>query len=178
MTLCLRNYRNSCFVNTSLQIMYSIPEVRDFFTTGLTGSSTEHPPVSGELTRLFREEGRFNTACRIRYLVSQSTGDIRFNQGTEEDSSEFLATLLSVLQAELANCHAASVLLQKFWGREKTVRKFTCRREGNCLRCGLHPPAEEQNFQFIKLAVPHQETVELNQLLVSYQSPAVSAAMR
>ena len=173
------NRSNSCFANVSLQLLNSIPEVKNLFTTGLTGSPAEHP-VSWELGRLMREAGRghVNTACRLRDLVSQSTGDIRFNRGTQEDSSEFLTTLLSVLQAELANCHAASMILKKFWGREKTVRKFTCRREGYCPTCGHLPRTEEQDIQFVKLSVPHQETVELSQLLVDYQSPAASATMR
>ena len=111
-------------------------------------------------------------------MVAQSTGDIRFNQGTQEDSSEFFATLLSVLQAELGNYPIARQALKKFWGREKTARKFICRREGYCPTCGHIPPAEVQNFQFLKLAVPHQETVELNKLLVDYQSPVASSTMR
>ena len=177
MRLCLRNYRNSCFINSSIQLLYSIRDVRNLFTTGLIGSPAEHP-VTGELGRLFREAGQVvNSACRLRYLVAQSTGDFRFNQGSEEDSSEFLTTLLGVLQAELSNYPIASQLLNNFWGREKTDRKFTC-RDGFCQTCGHLPPAEEQNFQFLKLAVPQQETVELSQLLVSYQSPTSSATMR
>ena len=79
MTLKLMNRKNSCFVNVCIQLLYSIPEVKELFTTGLIGSPAEHP-VSSELGRLMRETGCVNMACILRDLVSQSTGDIRFNR--------------------------------------------------------------------------------------------------
>ena len=91
MTLKLSNARNSCFVNTCLQLLYTIPEVRDLFT-GLPGTPAEYP-VAWELGRLMREAGRVNTACRLRYLVAHSTIDLnsRLSFGQlAADASSFL----------------------------------------------------------------------------------------
>ena len=120
--LKLRNVRNSCFINSSLQLLLSIPEVKKFFSIGLTGSPVEQP-VSWEISRLVKAK-TLSDASRLRYLVSRSTGDIKYDRGTEEDSCEFLTTLIHVLQSELKHDQAGLNLLQRFWGLEKTNRKF------------------------------------------------------
>ena len=82
-----------------------------------------------ELNRIFRAGDTLNTGCRVRLLVSQISGDPRFYRGTEEDASEFISALLNSLAVELEqNFHGMS-LLSKFWGKEKTQRKFRSNRQ-------------------------------------------------
>ena len=120
--MSLINKNNACFINTSLQVLFSIPDVRHYISA-FSGSSVLQP-VTSELARMFREAGRSATACRLRNQLAQATGDERFNIGSEEDSSEFLAVLLSVVEREVQNDQAGSKLMQKFRGKEKIQRKF------------------------------------------------------
>ena len=81
-----------------------------------------------ELNRLFSARGNLNTACKVRYIVSQRSGDPRFYRGTEEDSSEFMDALLNSLAVELEENLEGISILEKFWGREVTKRKFRSNR--------------------------------------------------
>ena len=72
-----KDEKNLCFVNTSLQLLYSIPEVRHFFKdriyrTGYKGRL----PVSDEIFRIFKAEGQSRTtASELRRLVGHFMED-------------------------------------------------------------------------------------------------------
>ena len=120
--MILRNMQNSCFALSALQTIFSIPEFRLYITT-FVGSPVLQP-VTTELARMFREADRLGTACRLRNQLAQSTGDERFNVGSQEDSSEFLAVLLSVVKEEVQHDETGKSIMKKFLGREKIERKF------------------------------------------------------
>ena len=70
-----------------------------------------------------------NSVCQIRYLVGLNGGDMeRFDQGSEEDTSEFLLALLQCLGAELSGSVEGTVTLNRFWGKEQIQRKFLSNR--------------------------------------------------
>ena len=124
--LTLSNRFNSCFINTSLQLLFAIEEFREYILK-FSGSRFDQP-VTSELSSLFRPQpGRLTSACGLRYWVAQSMGDQRFNRGTEEDSTEFLLTLFMVLEREWENSEEGIALLNKFRGKEKIQRKFVNR---------------------------------------------------
>ena len=60
----LREENNLCFVNTSLQLLYSIPEIRDFFKNKAYKTDlTARLPLSDEISRIFKTEGRYKTSA-------------------------------------------------------------------------------------------------------------------
>ena len=65
--------KNLCFVNASLQLLYSIPDVRNFFKDRAYRTDTPlRFPISDELSRIFRTAGQFRTsAAEIRRLTAQ-----------------------------------------------------------------------------------------------------------
>ena len=59
-----RDEKNLCFVNTSLQLLYSISEVRDFFQEKVYRKNyKERLPISDEVSRIFKTEGQFRTSA-------------------------------------------------------------------------------------------------------------------
>ena len=65
--------KNLCFVNASIQLLYSIPDVRDFFKKKeYRLDFPERLPVCDELSRIFKTEGMFVTsAAELRRLTGQ-----------------------------------------------------------------------------------------------------------
>ena len=68
-----REEKNLCFVNTSLQLLYSIKDVRDFFKDKVYKTNlAERLPVSDEISRIFKTEGKCRTsAAELRRLIGQ-----------------------------------------------------------------------------------------------------------
>ena len=167
--LRLMNEKNSCFANAGLSMLYSIQEVREIFQSDLwkAGSRPQEQPLSAEVARLFQNAGNLDSACHVRTLVSQYIGDQRFSRGTQEDSTEWLETLVNLLNMELPH---NLELDQKFRGEMAIQRKFV-NRVGTCGSCGQFPEVRTQAYQFIKLDVPLSDTpIQLSCLLENYLS--------
>ena len=86
-----REEKNLCFVNASIQLLYSIPEVREFFTKReYRISSGERLPYSDEISRIFRTGGEFTTsAAELRRLVGHHHRRIDLCNGSQQDMEEF-----------------------------------------------------------------------------------------
>ena len=55
----LTSERNLCYVNTELQLLYSIPDVYQFFTSKKYKENyTERLPICDEISRIFGTGGR------------------------------------------------------------------------------------------------------------------------
>ena len=69
----LKSEKNLCYVNTELQLLYSTPDVRSFFTSKTYRENFQgRLHVCDELSRLFRTKGQFQTsAAELRRLVGQ-----------------------------------------------------------------------------------------------------------
>ena len=92
--------RNLCFVNASIQLLHSIPEVNEFFTQRVYRiSSKEKLPISDEISRIFRTGGEFRTsAAELRRLVGHHHRRIDISDGSQQDMEEFTRLLLECLE--------------------------------------------------------------------------------
>ena len=55
-----RSEKNLCYVNTELKLLYSIPDVKDFFVSKKYRENyQEKLPICDELSRMFKTQGRF-----------------------------------------------------------------------------------------------------------------------
>ena len=72
----LRSERNLCYINTELQLLYSIPEVNEFFVSKqYRKSCTQKLPICDEISRIFGTRGQFPTsAAELRRLVETLHG--------------------------------------------------------------------------------------------------------
>ena len=68
-----REEKNLCFVNTSLQLLYSIKEIRDLYKNKVYRENPAQKfPVSDELSRIFRTAGECKTsAAELRRLTGK-----------------------------------------------------------------------------------------------------------
>ena len=64
------------------------------------------------------------TACVVRRIVSDYTGDPKYVSGSEEDAQEFLMQMVNTLGAELEGNEGGISALNKLWGTTLTTRKF------------------------------------------------------
>ena len=65
--------KNLCFVNATLQLLHSIPDVKVFFKQKeYRLNYIERLPVCDEISRIFRTEGKFRTStAELRRLTGQ-----------------------------------------------------------------------------------------------------------
>ena len=107
-----RNERNLCFVNSSLQLLYSVPDINDFFKSrSYRENFTGKLPVSDEMSRIFRTEGEtMASAAELRRLIGQYNRRPDIYNGSQQDMEEFTRLLLTCIEKELEN----SVLRQEY----------------------------------------------------------------
>ena len=113
--------KNLCFVNISLQLLYSIPEVRHFFKDRIYRADYKgRLPVSDEIFRIFKTEGQFRTtASELRRLVGHIHGRLDICDGSQHDMEEFTRLLLECLEKELENVNTqSSRFMEKFIGQD------------------------------------------------------------
>ena len=173
-TLKLLNIGNSCYINSCLQLLYSLPKFRDFISRRdfhMPGH-TWPQPVCEELYYLFTNPSQLNSACTLRHLISVSMSNNNFNNASMQDSEEFfLATLESVFK-ELSEYNVIGrAMIGEFTGRESRIRKFQSQTvSGSCPVCQTLPRGEEENFKVLTLDLPvvTDISLELSSLLASH----------
>ena len=169
--------KNLCFVNTALQLLHSDQEFRDFFIHKVFRNNENRSfPICDELSCIFRKEGTFSaSAAELRRLVGLFSGIDEISDGQQKDITHFLRLLLQTIQMELSNQpQEISALINKFWGKEKTVRKCVHTQDGACGRCHNFPRIEEENFNILKLnLVQHVDEISLDNLIGNYFSESV-----
>ena len=99
--------------------------------------------------------------------MAQKTGT-NWHSGRQEDASEFLLALLSILERELKDFPSYRRVLDRLYGRELDKKKFLDNPSGSCVRCGTFPSSSHQPFLTLMLTVPNCKSVELQKLLQSY----------
>ena len=125
----LESERNICFINTALQLLFSVPRMKTFFHMKEYRLSTEKKrrmQICDEVARLFSSAGKVSSsAAELRRLVASKSGRNYLNDGTQQDTVEFLTTLLQEVEEEIsANNWEAKVVVQEFCGTEKNEKKF------------------------------------------------------
>ena len=171
--------KNLCFVNASLQLLYAIPEVRNFFKDRAYRTDTPlRFPISDELSRIFRMTGEFSTsAAEIRRLTAHHHGRQDICSGNQQDMEEFTRLLLECLEHELKNVNESSAnFLSKFIGMDMDMKLFLT-ADGACQK-GHRPRNEPQIFRTIKLVVPDTErNLSLNNMVYNHYSMGSESIM-
>ena len=81
------------------------------------GKSTSHYKLCRALLSLYSEKTRERSAAPIRKLVAQMTGKGFLADGTQQDSHEFLSSLISVMVEELQTWDVFSAVNKEHWGK-------------------------------------------------------------
>ena len=171
----LSSETNICFVNTALQLLHSVDRMKTFFKLKeyrLSSEQQRQMKVCDEISRLFNSGENFLlTAAEVRNLVASKSGREYLNDGSQQDTVEFLTTLLQVVHEEISlNNWEAKVVIQEFWGIEKTEKKFL-NKTGVCRQCKLSPREEVERFQVLQLDIPDtSRVITLEQVLQNYYS--------
>ena len=171
-TFNIEETRNLCFVNATIQILHSIPDIRTYFkTVDYVASDPNSFTVSKELTRIFQNGGKSSvSAAKLRKLIGQSSGRNDISDGSQQDFMDFHSLLLKVLWDELlmkGDVYGLS-LIHQFYGKEKNEKKFIHTQKASCSQ-GHSTRTEEEDFQTIKLAVPvSSQDISLNNLISNH----------
>ena len=163
-----REEKNLCFVNTSLQLLYSIKDVRDFFKDKVYQTDlAERLPVSDEISRIFKTEGKCRTsAAELRRLIGQYHRREDICNGSQQDMQEFTTLLLDCIEQELKSVNEhKSKFINKFTGTELNRKVFKNTRDGACQK-GHKFRSEPEIFRTIKLSVPDTDSeLSLNNMI-------------
>ena len=114
---------NICFVNSTLQFL----KVTGFFTfilsnlpVLLVGTAENSLKGCKSLFKIYSQQTtREASAASVRRCVAQHSGKTYLNDGTQQDASEFLRSLLAMLSAELATSEVFDSVQRDHWGSEK-----------------------------------------------------------
>ena len=171
----LKSERNICFINTALQLLHSVPRMKRFFQMREYRLSTEGKKkmqICDEIARIFSSDGSLSsTAAELRRLVATKSGRNYLNDGTQQDTVEFLTILLQEVEEEISvNNWEAKVVIQEFWGTEKKEKRFV-NRTGICSKCKSSPRDEVERFQVLQLDIPNtSRVISLNGVIETYFS--------
>ena len=150
----LKAEKNLCFVNATLQLLYSIPDVRIFFKKKeYRQNHAEGLPVCDEISRIFKSDGKFRTsAAELRRLTGQYYRRVDICDGVQQDMEEFTRMLLDLIEHELSRVgYESSRIMKKYWGKETNRKLFLNTVNGACKQ-GHEPRTEEEKFRVIRLS--------------------------
>ena len=86
--------RNICFVNSSIQLLWSIPLIREFFQYEMYSDFSEkNHRMCTEITKLFTRKEIQSTAT-LRILLGSKRGLQRFLDGTQQANHLYFARIL------------------------------------------------------------------------------------
>ena len=172
--------KNLCFVNASLQLLYSIPDVRDFFKDKeYRLNYKERLPLCDEICRIFRTEGKFRTSsAELRRLTGQYHRREDISDGTQQDMEEYTRLLLELIENELGLVgESSSRFMAKFLGKEMNKKMFLNTRDGSC-KFGHKPRREEEMFRVLRLKVPDtSRDLSLNNLTHNHFAESTDTIM-
>ena len=82
--------------------------------------------ICDEISRLFSSDGSFSSsAAELRRLVATKSDRNYLDDGSQQDTVEFLTTLLQEVEGEISETNwEAKVVIQEFWGTEKKKKVF------------------------------------------------------
>ena len=161
---------NLCFVNATVQTIYQITDLRDYFKS-LNHEDLDNQPICREITRIFKSEGKsVESTSKLRKLVAESSGQGYMADGSQQDLMHFHDLLLKSVHSELTmkNDHVGLRKIHQFYGMEKNVKKFLQTRDGKC-RKGHSIRTEEESFQVIQLTIPQTEQeISVNNVIANH----------
>ena len=178
--LQLSNTNNDCFVNSVLQIL-SASDYATFLRTDvaniLEGTSPQCYTITKLLSSLYSTETRDHiSTATIRSHVALMSGKLYLDQGTQQDSEEFLCALEETLSEELSAVREFRNLRSNHWGKKQTRRLFRDNsKDGTCSTCGLYPSIAEEPFFILQLNIPHcASSISLASVIQSHFSESTN----
>ena len=168
---------NICFVNASIQL-FRMTGYAQFLLTHmeplLVGQvDTVNYKCCRALLSLYTESSnRGRSAANVRRLVSAWSLKRHLNNGSQQDASEFLDSLVNVVISECSAIEAFVAVQSSHWGNVQIRKVFLDNPpDGACKKCGKFPSLMADKFQSLKLTVPHSNLpVALESLIFEYFS--------
>ncbi|KAK9809909.1 hypothetical protein WJX72_001429 [[Myrmecia] bisecta] len=102
-TVGLENLGNTCFLNSILQCLTSIPELVQYFLQGdsaMTSGSKVASAYAALVLKIWQAQSG-DVVSPSKFLSQVSSWDRRWGNGRQHDAQEFLHSLLEALQLEL-----------------------------------------------------------------------------
>ena len=120
----LNEEKNLCFVNSALQLLNSINELKNLFVSKRYRKNLhDTSPISDELSRLFSLEGKVTgSAGALRQMVGQSSGKHYLYSGSQQDVCEFC--LKNLQRSLVRQMNTPFQLCLNFGVRKKKARSL------------------------------------------------------
>ena len=96
--------RNACFVNGSLQLINSVPDVRSYFVEEkFRTDDSQQFPICDQISEIFRASTDIvSSAGKVRELVASSRPEYGYlNKGDHQDLTVFLMIMLDLIDKEM-----------------------------------------------------------------------------
>ena len=171
---------NICFVNSSIQLLCSIPFIREFFQLEMYSISPQRSyKLCSEMKRLFCRKGS-SSAAILRMLIGSKRGLFRFMDYSQQDAVDFLLNLINEIEKELG-CynvpaqygHKINCFVSLIQGIELYQNKFMDTADGSCFYCGTLPTKMENTFNIFHLTNNNSKSESIQELLMeNLQKPS------
>ena len=189
-----RNNGNTCFINAALQCLRHLPTIIDLLGDFLDTNSrifAACAPLTTALYKLLQDPENnelltsFEKTFHEQILLYSSSYSVSFQKGGQADSSEFLSSLLMVLDAEMSERHPFQPFLPHYCdvGRYATDLYVESRTASNsfissllrgietetftCSKCG-YQSVRLRNFTKLDLRLPEQDYATLEECFQLY----------
>ena len=96
--------RNVCFVNGSLQLLNSVPDIRRYFVEEqFRTDDLQQFPICDQISEIFRASPDIvSSAGKVRELVANSCKEYGYlNKGDHQDLTVFLMIMLDLIDKEM-----------------------------------------------------------------------------
>ena len=172
--------QNICFVNSTIQLLCSIPMVREYFQYQIYSTDPYRTyNISSEINQLFTRTGIASSA-RLRMLIGRKRGLQRFMDGSQQDAVDFLHILINELEKEIGcfsshgqKNHKVNCFVSFIQGIEVFKHRFVKSKNGACSYCGTFPSNSQNSFEVFHLSTSNSKPSSIQNLLVeNLQKPS------
>ena len=140
--------RNICYINSSLQLLHSIPMIRNLLKKKAYSATPETlTPLCDEISRIFNYEGDVTSAGTLRQLLGAKEGLAYVMGGEQEDAALFLRKLLDQILNEVD----PDVGLEELITISIKHQTFFNTPDGSCISCGYISPSQESSCTVLVL---------------------------
>ena len=169
--------KNICFVNASIQL-FRLTGYAHFLLAYMQPrlvnqvNAVNYKCCSALLSLYTEKSNRGRSAAIVRRLVSTQSHKKHLNNGSQQDASEFLDSLVGVIESECRAIEAFVAVQSSHWGNVQIRKVFLDNPpDGTCKKCGKFPSLMTEQIQSLKLTVPHSTLpVTLESIIAEYFS--------
>ena len=152
-TLQLRNVRNSCYINASLNFLFSLQEFRSFVINNSNFGIRGRKPVCNALYNLFTKGHVIQDVEELRMALRMLHPDFaKFDTCEQHDLEEFLLSLMKAIKKETND-----IVPVQFWDEYCTGSLFVLPgfiNSDNCPRCRTSLLHKDEVFQVFNVNIP------------------------